>query len=123
MADKAYVRKTYNKLVRDNVPGIIRTKGEVAVCRALSEVEFRRELFKKVIEEVGELEAADPHTPGKVWDEFADVYETLEALRGLLGVSKRDIEERQRIKRQQRGGFAKRLLLEYTEGPEVLRRQ
>lgn len=107
----------YNKLVRDNMPHVIREDGHRAAFRTLSETEFRHELKRKLAEEVGEYLEGDDVA------ELADVFaivrelakfhfpETEWALSKLAGENSRKAEER--------GNFDQRLFLLYVERPEV----
>ena len=45
----------FNKLVRDNIPDIIRNNGEKAITRVLSDEEYEEELLKKLSEETSEV--------------------------------------------------------------------
>ena len=95
----------YNKLVRDRIPEIMREKGEVPHLEILDGAAYRRELLKKLDEEVAEYKES-----GET-EELADILEVLLALAKAQGVS---AEELQRIcteKRKARGGFAKRIFL------------
>ena len=47
--------KTYNKLVRDKIPEIIKNNGGEPTCRILSDGEFKSELEKKLFEEYNEV--------------------------------------------------------------------
>ena len=46
--------KVYRKLVRDKIPEIIEADGKVPVTKKLDDAEFRKELNKKLLEEVRE---------------------------------------------------------------------
>jgi predicted house-cleaning noncanonical NTP pyrophosphatase (MazG superfamily) len=52
-------RVYYNKLVRDNIPDIIKGKREECEVRPITDVqEFQQELFKKIKEEAASLSMA-----------------------------------------------------------------
>ena len=69
------------KLVRDNIPQIIRDSGQASETRILSQDEKRRALLDKLIEEATELR----DDPGIA--ERADVAEVLKELDEMLGLS------------------------------------
>ena len=68
--------RVYNKLVRDNIPDIIRQQGETPVIRTLEDGEFLRCLEGKLWEEVEEFlaEAVEP-----VLEKYADALTQQEA--------------------------------------------
>lgn len=106
-------RKVFRKLVRDLVPAIIRKNGESAVTKKLSVAEFKKELLKKLQEEVGE--AALAKTRGQLLSELADVEEVLAALYTVNHIDHREVTAACRIKRKLRGAFAKRIFLVETK--------
>jgi predicted house-cleaning noncanonical NTP pyrophosphatase (MazG superfamily) len=67
----------YNKLVRDKIPAILDQKGIPYEKRIASKEEYRIELIKKLVEEVGEFSEEGSA------DELADVLEVMNALRQL----------------------------------------
>lgn len=78
--------RVYNKLVRDNIPDIIRESGETPVIRTLEDEEFRECLGCKLREEVEEfLEESS-------LDELSDILEVLEALANLEGWTDGEIQ-------------------------------
>lgn len=103
----------YNKLVRDKIPAIIESRGEVVTSRILTEREYKQALLVKLIEEAQELLESD----GSL-DERADVGEVLAALDIACGWSADQIEEARRQKNSARGAFTKRLFLEHTSSGE-----
>lgn len=105
------MEKIFNKLVRDNIPNIIDNNGEVAVTRVLDDEEYKKELYKKLLEEANEVINS---TEEETLEELADVLEILSSIASLNNKSIEDIIEIARMKREKRGGFQKRLFLERT---------
>lgn len=106
------MEKTYNKLVRDNIPNIIENNGEVAITRILDSEEYRLELYKKLNEEC--LEVIGAKTKDETLEELADVLEILKSIAELENAKLEDIIEISKQKRLKRGGFEKRVFLERT---------
>ena len=105
------MEKIFNKLVRDNIPNIIDNNGEVAVTRVLDDEEYKKELYKKLLEEANEVINS---TEEETLEELADVLEILSSIASLNNKSIEDIIEIARMKREKRGGFQKKLFLERT---------
>lgn len=99
---------TYHKLVRDRVPELIRRNGGEAQTSRLSDQEFATALARKLVEEAEEFAT----TPSS--EELADVLEVVHALAGQTGISVDELEAVRRAKAAERGGFDKRLLLEWV---------
>jgi len=102
----------YHKLVRDEIPTIIRRAGGLARLRSLSRQEARIFLARKLLEEALEVWRARDTTelPG----ELADVLEVVDALREQSQLSVDHLEELRNRKKQARGGFQKLVYLEET---------
>lgn len=104
------MEKVYNKLVRDNIPNIIRENGAEPVYRTLNEYEYWDYLLKKDSEELEEVREALSLVERK--KELADKLELLMVMAEFCGFSIEEIVEEAAIKRNKNGGFEKRLLLE-----------
>ena len=102
--------KVYNKLVRDNIPEIIRRKGEEPVCHVLSEDEYWDALLKKDEEELIEVKEADSIEERK--KELADKLELIRAMAEFNGFTLDDIIKEAETKASKNGAFQKRLFLE-----------
>ena len=104
------MKKIANKLVRDNIPDIIRANGGECTVRIMEDNEYRQELIKKMHEEVDEF--ASDNTA----EELADIFEVFI---GLVSNSPYDMQEILAItdkKREKNGGFKKKLYMsEYTD--------
>lgn len=98
-----------NKLVRDKIPDIIENSGRKAKYHILSEAEYLTALDEKLFEEVNEYQA------DKSLEEMADVLEVLYAICKARGYSIEELEEKRVEKLIHRGGFHKKLFLEYCE--------
>jgi predicted house-cleaning noncanonical NTP pyrophosphatase (MazG superfamily) len=96
----------YHKLVRDKIPQIIADKGEVATWHTADEAEYKEALYAKLLEEAGEL-ARDRNIT-----EAADLMEVLAAVLVLEGWSSEEVERVRVERREKRGGFEERIILE-----------
>lgn len=103
---------TYNKLIRDRIPEIIEQDGKNYAVESMALVEYEQALLEKLVEEAKEAQRADDaHIKG----ELADILEVIDALLALKGLSRQTIRTEQRRRRNERGGFEKRLKLLWTE--------
>ena len=105
--------KSYNKLVRDKIPEIIKTNGQAANLRKLDEDEYFKALNQKLTEEIAEY-FEDYNT-----EELADVIEVVYAIVKCKGLSLEDFEIIRKRKLDERGGFEDRLMLVEVERREV----
>ncbi len=101
--------KVYNKLVRDSIPDIMAKNGERAHFSVLNDEDYLRELDKKLAEETAEYQES------KELEELADILEVLEAICTARGHSVEELHAVREKKQTERGGFEKRLFLEYKE--------
>ena len=101
---------TYNKLVRDRIPEIIRNNGEEPETRILSDEEYKEELEKKLLEEYNEV--LSTKTREERIEELADMLEIIKALALLEGSSLEEVCEVSKSKALKRGGFEKKIYLE-----------
>jgi predicted house-cleaning noncanonical NTP pyrophosphatase (MazG superfamily) len=96
----------YEKLVRDRVPDIIRSKGTEPVTHVASPEEYARKLRAKLDEEVAEYDAS-----GKP-EELADVIEVLYAMAEHDGISRKQLDALREKKAAERGRFSERIILD-----------
>jgi len=103
------VKKIYQKLVRDRIPGIIADDGKSFATRKADEEEIISYAFKKLHEEVQEF-SEDPSA-----EEAADVMEIFHFLCDKLGIRDSAIMAQATSKRILRGGFEQGVILEWVD--------
>ena len=103
------MQQIYNKLVRDNIPEIIKNNGETPIISILDDKRYKEELEKKLYEEYNEvLEASGMDRI----EELADMLEVIIALAKLENKTLDDVVEIQKQKLKKRGAFDKKIYLE-----------
>lgn len=106
------MEKLFNKLVRDNIPEIIKSNGEEAIIRILSDLEYKDELYKKLLEETNEL--IESKNKEELILELADIYEVIKSIAELNNVTVDEVKRVALEKRNNRGGFQRRIFLQKT---------
>ena len=104
--------KTYNKLVRDCIPDIIQAEGRRCETETLSDAEYEQALRAKLVEEAEEAAQASDE---QLAQELADMYEVIDALMALKGISEAQVRAIQAQRHAERGGFSRRLKLLWAE--------
>lgn len=104
------MERIYNKLVRDNIPTIIKNNGEVPIVRVLNDEDYWQSLLLKDAEELLEVKEASNNDDRK--KELADKLEVIIAMAEFNGFSLSEIVEVANKKRKTNGGFEKRFFLE-----------
>lgn len=98
--------KKYNKLVRDKIPEIIKSEGREVKTKILNNEEYKRELNKKLQEEVRE------YLEDNNVEELADIVEVIYGILNSMDVSIKDFEKIRKEKAKKRGAFNKKIFLE-----------
>jgi len=97
------MEKIYKKLVRDNIPEIIRESGKECIIETMEDKEYERELNNKLLEEVEEyIESVE---------EIADILEVIYAILEFKNIPVKEVEEIRLRKRKERGGFERKIKL------------
>ncbi|MEK7657705.1 MAG: nucleoside triphosphate pyrophosphohydrolase [Patescibacteria group bacterium] len=104
--------KIYNKLVRDKIPEIIENDGEKPKIRILDNEEYKKELKKKLVEEVQEVVLTGNNND--LLKEIGDILEVIEAMEKAFDLNKNQILKTKEERKQERGGFEKKIFLEET---------
>lgn len=100
----------YNKLVRDNIPNIIKNNGETPIYHELNDSDYWKYLLEKDKEELKEVETADSILERK--KELSDKLELIRAMAEFNGFTLEDIVKEADKKKEKNGGFQKRYFLE-----------
>ncbi|MBQ3298047.1 MAG: nucleoside triphosphate pyrophosphohydrolase [Bacilli bacterium] len=108
--------RIYDKLVRDRIPEVIESNGDIPIIRTLGKEEYRRELMWKLQEEVNEV--LNANSKEQLIEELADVLEVLKSIAKLENKSMADVIEVAQQKKLVKGGFEKRIYLEKTISKE-----
>jgi predicted house-cleaning noncanonical NTP pyrophosphatase (MazG superfamily) len=95
-----------DKLVRDDIPDIIRENGEVPKTHTADDEEYMERLCGKLLEE------AEEYKESQDVEELADLMEVILSIRSLDDISRNQIERKRRRKRKERGGFENRIVLD-----------
>ncbi|CAM4306906.1 nucleoside triphosphate pyrophosphohydrolase [Bacillus paranthracis] len=105
---------TYNKLIRNKIPQIIKANGKTPTTRILSQDEYIKEICNKTEEELIEYLEAD--TKEHKLEELSDLLELLNALAEHEGTTLEEINRIRKKKAEERGGFSDRIfLIEVTD--------
>jgi predicted house-cleaning noncanonical NTP pyrophosphatase (MazG superfamily) len=104
------MRVTHNKLIRDRIPEIIEADGHHAAT--LDGPAYHAALLAKLVEEAKEAQSA---SRADLPSELADIWEVIQALLRTLPMTSLELEALAATKRSERGGFANKIFLEYTE--------
>ncbi len=99
----------YNKLVRDKIPEIIKSKGKIPVVRFAGDSEYFEKLKQKLLEETSEFLEKEKE------EELADILEAVYAICDYKKIKKSSLEKLRKKKAIERGAFKKRIILEKTK--------
>ena len=103
------MEKIYNKLVRDNIPEIIKNNGETPITSILDDKRYKEELENKLYEEYKEV--IESNGKDRI-EELADMIEIIKALAKLENSSLEEVIEVSKEKVKKRGAFDKKIYLE-----------
>ncbi len=96
----------YNKLVRDNIPEYIRSKGGSPVTHIADDQEYWQKLKEKLAEELAEFQKDESA------EELADLLEVIDAVIDYKKFDRANIEEIRSKKAKERGKFKERIILD-----------
>jgi predicted house-cleaning noncanonical NTP pyrophosphatase (MazG superfamily) len=94
----------FNKLVRDNIPNIIKNKKEKAITHIAKDKEYEEALTRKLHEEIDEF------LENPCIEEAADILEVLHAICDFKKIDLKMLEEVRQKKAEERGSFKQRII-------------
>jgi len=100
----------HNKLVRDNIPAILDSKGLKYITHTVSGNELKSYMLNKLHEEVAEF-SEEPSI-----EELADIQEVVYGILSAYGWDKSELDECASLKRYTNGGFTTGLILDEVVG-------
>ena len=103
------MEQTYNKLVRDKIPEIIKNNNEEPITRILNDIDYKKELENKLYEEYQEVLEA---TGKDRLEELADMLEIISSLAKLENSTLNNVIEIANKKVLKRGSFENKIYLE-----------
>ncbi len=107
-------RVYYNKLIRDNVPDMIRFKRQGCEVRQISDVqEFQQELFKKIKEEATSLSMV--RTKEEFLAEYSDLMMVLETIIKQIDITPEEVNAAREENLLKKGGFKHQYYLLWSE--------
>ena len=101
----------YNKLVRDKIPEIIKNKEKIPIIHIANDKEYWVKLKEKLQEEVDEFLEEDNI------EELADILEVIYDIKDFK-FQEKDLEEIRKYKKDGRGGFKDKIILEKVKDPK-----
>ncbi len=108
-------QREFNKLVRDKVVSNIERDGEIVNWTQLSGEHLLRALREKLIEE--SFEVLDAIDQDSIANELADTSEVIDGILSHLGMSRDELQQRQKQKRDKAGSFKDGTILLETQNP------
>jgi predicted house-cleaning noncanonical NTP pyrophosphatase (MazG superfamily) len=108
------MKKEYNKLIRDKISEIIKQNGSNLKTRILDDEEYKKELLRKIVEEAQEVLETNGDKK-ELTKEIGDVLEVINYLTDAFELDKQEVEKIRKERKDSRGGFDKKIFLEYTE--------
>lgn len=102
----------YDKLVRDDIPAVVREDGNRPITRRVDGDAYERYLAAKLVEEATEYAEALESNEADPVAELADVHAVLDAIVEASAATPTDVRERRDAKASARGGFEDGIVLE-----------
>lgn len=106
----------YNKLCRDKIPEIIKSKGFDCEVRTVEHEEYKREIIRKIYEEAS---GVSNHTSREhLLKELADLLITINAVKHEFDITDAEVTEAMTKSLVEKGGYDARLYLAWSSDTE-----
>jgi len=103
----------YKKLIRDLIPVRITESNGKYLCKKLNQIDFKKELIKKVSEEsIGVTKATNKK---ELISELGDLLDVIDEIKKHFKISAKEISSSRKNEFKRKGGFAKKLYLIWAE--------
>jgi predicted house-cleaning noncanonical NTP pyrophosphatase (MazG superfamily) len=102
-----------NKLVRDNIPEIIKKAGKVPITHIASDEEYWKNLKEKLLEEVNEF------CEDSSKDEMADILDVINAIYDLKKFYKKELEILRLEKAKEKVEYKNKIILDRIESCKI----
>ena len=96
----------FNKLVRDNIPEIIKQDGKTPITHIGTDVEYKKKLYEKLHEEIDEFLEKPSN------EELADILEVIYSISELNKIKIEELELLRKEKAKKRGSFKNHIILD-----------
>lgn len=103
---------TYNRLVRDRIPDIIESMGNIVVWRELDDESFSRALLDAL------MRSSQQFAETESLESLSDLLESVDAWLDLRGLSMEEVERARVEKKKRCGSFEHRRFLEMVAGAD-----
>lgn len=112
-----WYRYAFNKLVRSFVLDKEEKKNKTIISyKILNEDEYKKELINKFHEEA--LEVIEAKDKSELIAEIGDCYEVIDEILKMNNISKEEVLTTQKAKREKKGGFDKRIFVNYMQNDD-----
>lgn len=102
-----------DKLVRDELKTIYANLGQKATYRKLTLEDHKKQLVRKITEEVNEIDVSSPNA--NITDEIADIRQVLDDLMNLCDITEEQVKSTQIKTFDKKGGFINGTYVETLE--------
>ena len=96
----------YNKLVRDKIPEIIKKNNKTPITHIANNEKYWKKLKEKLMEETNEFLEESTE------EELADILEVINSICDFKKINKQKLEEIRKIKKEKKGGFDNKIILD-----------